>query len=751
LPYPFKRFIILKIKKILGGLMKKAGKNIFPAVDPFMAACFSLLLAGLGQYFLYTRHSLAAGLIILFISAGIFMFAGRNTPVPDQKLDKKIEIILFALIMLIAAFFRFYRINDIPAGCFVDEAQNVFDSSDITRGNLPVYFGFSTHNAALFLYPTAFIFRLFGAGVTELRATAALFGFLTVPALYFLFRSALGARAAVIAGFILAVLRWHVNFNRIGYHASLALLLFVLILYFLYRAYKHRSWPYFILLGACLGISQNTYQSARLIPFWLAFMSFFVFLKDRAFFTRNARKIAVSICIAVIISLPIIGYAVKNPAVFFQRQKEVSIFTKGIIEETYANKVKLKPWQFMFINIKDTLLMFNYAGDKNPKHNIPGKPGLDFILGIFVFLGFFRALASAKRPLYSFFLSIFAVFIIPGFITIEAPQSLRLFFLIPCVIFFAVVFVSDFLSMAENSGKSPLAKAVIRGSAAGAVAVLLLASGLNNYSLYFRVQAVNPFCWNDFATDAWEIGRYFKSKGSGWLPIVAIESYKERTFTLASGLNKRSGARRFKIDEAVPPAGYSGPANYMYLLTPQYNSLVEGYFKIIYPAGRYVPFFNKYDKKWKLYYAYEAGSADIEKSKGLFKNNGLRLKRYPVKDWLNEPYSETIAPVVMLDPDYGAISYEWTGKIKIPKKGEYVFTYDTKGRADLYLDGKLVLEAPGSEKGVNPISARVFLSAGYHAIKARYSQDLTFAKMELRWQVPGEDKEHLVPFDALFH
>ena len=122
----------------------------------------------------------------------------------------KAEAIMFIIILVIAGFFRFYEIDKVPAGCFVDEAQNGFDALKIIKGELPVYVGFSTHNAALYLYLIADMFTAFGAGVTQIRGTSALLGFLTVPAVYFLLRRTIGVPAAITGGLILAFMRWHV-------------------------------------------------------------------------------------------------------------------------------------------------------------------------------------------------------------------------------------------------------------------------------------------------------------------------------------------------------------------------------------------------------------------------------------------------------------------------------------------------------------------------------------------------------------
>lgn len=56
-----------------------------------------------------------------------------------------------------------------------------------------------------------------GEGLLALRTTATIAGILTVPATYILGRELFGHRVGVLAAFLLAVMRWHLNFSRIAF------------------------------------------------------------------------------------------------------------------------------------------------------------------------------------------------------------------------------------------------------------------------------------------------------------------------------------------------------------------------------------------------------------------------------------------------------------------------------------------------------------------------------------------------------
>ena len=126
-------------------------------------------------------------------------------------------------------------------------------------------------------------------------------------------------------------------------------------------------------------------------------------------------------------------------------------------------------------------------------------------------------------------------FIFSGFITIEAPQSLRVIFIIIAVTAFASIFVQKVITRISACADNSL-----KASALGIIAAVLAAACLNNYNLYFEKQAKNPNCWMDFSTDAFEAGKYLKNLGPEWHAVLAVEGYKIRTFNMALSREDKS-------------------------------------------------------------------------------------------------------------------------------------------------------------------------------------------------------------------
>ena len=87
--------------------------------------------------------------------------------------------------------------------------------------------------------------------------------------------------------------------------------------------------------------------------------------------------------------------------------------------------------------------MFNYLGDRNGRHNLPGEPMLDPISGVLFALGLGLALRRLKYPAEFGFLAIFIVGLSAGIFSVdyESPQAQRAVPAIPAVYFFAALAV----------------------------------------------------------------------------------------------------------------------------------------------------------------------------------------------------------------------------------------------------------------------------------------------------------------------
>ena len=101
-------------------------------------------------------------------------------------------IAVLLLLLVAAAWLRFWRLDALPPGLFYDEAFNGLDARQLLSGDgLPLYFPANNGREPLYIYLQAISVFLFGPTAYALRLVSALAGAVTVLAVYDLARSML--------------------------------------------------------------------------------------------------------------------------------------------------------------------------------------------------------------------------------------------------------------------------------------------------------------------------------------------------------------------------------------------------------------------------------------------------------------------------------------------------------------------------------------------------------------------------------
>lgn len=100
----------------------------------------------------------------------------------------------------------------------------------------------------------------------------------------------------------------------------------------------------------------------------------------------------------------------------------------------------------------------------------------------------------------------------------------------------------------------------------------------------------------------------------------------------------------------------------------------------------------------------------------------------------------------------GLIDYffvRWTGVIRIPKAGRYMFYTESDDGSRVLIGGKLVVDNGGNHIPEEK-SGEVDLSAGDHPIKIEYFENNGGASCRLKWASDAL-KSEVVPARVLFH
>ncbi|TET52461.1 MAG: hypothetical protein E3J64_05145, partial [Anaerolineales bacterium] len=373
------------------------------------ALCALAIVFSIVSLVLFLSDAGQTGLAWSAYAASLLLFvAGIRQASPAARMRSSIpraELALLGAILLLALLLRVLRLAEYPYGIWYDEAQIGLEARAALQNlaALPVYAP-SASQIAHHLFLFAASLRLFGDTIFGLRMTSALFGVAGVLAAYLLGREYRGGRWGLLLAFIVATMRWHVNFSRIAMNGVDAPFFEFLALYFAVRLLRRPSGTLVSAagLGLSVGLGLCFYSATRLFVAALCLFAAGWWLvtklrrrsgRQPALSAGNDRSsvgaalcvgvLLVTVCLAV---MPTAQFALRHPEIFWKRTQQVSIFAKA----GDADKVQL-----LADNVEKHLLMFNYRGDRNGRHNLPNAPTVDHVTGVLLFLGL--AVALARR------------------------------------------------------------------------------------------------------------------------------------------------------------------------------------------------------------------------------------------------------------------------------------------------------------------------------------------------------------------
>ena len=194
-----------------------------------------------------------------------------------MKKGKKQELVIFLVIVGIAAFFRLYRLDDFAS---------------------------------------------------------AVIGILTVIGLYLLTKELFEWRMAALAGYLMAVSFWHVGFSRTGSPAVMLPFVMVFGFYFFWRGLKHQRKFDFLMAGIFAGFASYLNIGYDLIPLigLLVFVNYWWYLKkdfahsdyDHAK-TRFLQGVSLVVITIILVSLPVFIYYWTHDGNFLNKIPAVSL------------------------------------------------------------------------------------------------------------------------------------------------------------------------------------------------------------------------------------------------------------------------------------------------------------------------------------------------------------------------------------------------------------------------------------------
>jgi len=408
------------------------------------------------------------------------------------------EIVLLVVILLIAAFFRLYRLEAAPPGLQHDEVFHGHDASVVLQGAHLIYFESNAGNEPLFVYLVAGTIALFGANYLGIRLAAVLCGLATVIFTYLLARKAFGYRVALLTSAGLAVSFWPVFMSRVGLRAASLPPMAATAAYFLWAGLKQpmtsrRWWVHFALAGVFLGGTLYTYPAGRMIPLIVLLFVLYLALFHRPLLREQWKGILLSCALAALVVIPIGSYVWAHPRADVRLQQ---------LGQPLALLAQGDPSQAIRFTL-DTLKMFTFRGDPIWRYNLAGRPVFEPVSGVLFYLGLALALFRWRRPRYAFLLLWLPIALLPSMITDSAPSFLRASGALPVVyVFPALAIEATWCWLEGRFGQRALYSLVV------ALLLLLAGNAWWTYRDYFTIWAQQPEVRFVYQTDLTEAARY---------------------------------------------------------------------------------------------------------------------------------------------------------------------------------------------------------------------------------------------------
>lgn len=341
-----------------------------------------------------------------------------------------------ALLIALAFFVRFWHIDSLPAGLWIDEAVNAADAIRANEtGDYQWFYSNNYGREGLFINLQALSLSLFGNTIPALKLWSAIFGCLAILGTYLLGKELFGRRApAFFAALTLAFSYWAINFSRIGFRAIMTPALLAFAFYFFFRGLHTEKKRFFFVAGLFVGLGLHGYIASRLVPGILILLVPFLMLSYQNFLARFWKHGLILILGSLITASPMFYHFFwTHPEDFMSRSAGVSVLAPEVNQGNLIGTLTT--------SITLSLQKYNVVGDGNWRHNYPPYPLLDpisgaFFLSAFIFLIiqifpllWIRIVQGIRDPRLvrnAFLVLAFFVMLAPEFLTTEGvPHALR--------------------------------------------------------------------------------------------------------------------------------------------------------------------------------------------------------------------------------------------------------------------------------------------------------------------------------------
>lgn len=388
--------------------------------------------------------------------------------------------LLFIGIIVIASVLRLWGLGSVPPSPDWDEASIGYNAYSILQTGRDEYGefmplimrSFGDYKPALYVYFVVPFVVLFDVSLLAVRLPSALFGILTVIAVYYLLKSLTKKESiALVTAFLLAMSPWHIQFSRIGFESNMGLAFNVFtVLFFIYGLKR----PWMLMLSALFASSNfYVYQSEKVFTPLLVLLLLAIYWK-KIFAIKRKIMVIAPIIVGIIVITPFLIYTIQNPQSLtraqstsvFQADKQLVHTTVQRLDADQKNNdflgTVLDNRRFVYMRqvangyLSHFDLNWLFVTGDNPRHHAPFMGNMYLVefpfllIGIYALIFYHSKYVVDRRALLLIF-GWFLITPIPASITYEVPHAVRTLNFLPTFqIFVAIGLIHAYMFVLEN-------------------------------------------------------------------------------------------------------------------------------------------------------------------------------------------------------------------------------------------------------------------------------------------------------------
>ncbi|OGH24752.1 MAG: hypothetical protein A3B47_00470 [Candidatus Levybacteria bacterium RIFCSPLOWO2_01_FULL_39_24] len=386
----------------------------------------------------------------------------------------KRQYLILILIILLAAFLRFWQLGENPPSLTWDEAAwgyNAYslgiDGKDEFGRFLPLNYleSFGDFKPPMYAYLDIIPVKLFGLNEFATRFPSAFFGVLTVLITYFLtkrifWNSRSRETYALLSALFLAISPWYILLSRAAFEANVANFFIVFGVFAFLEGVLNKKWL-LVLSAISFALSFYTFNTARVVSPIMVILLAIIFRKN---LWKIKKTVILSAIIGFLVFLPTFGFLLSPQASL--RFQEVNIFSDtAIIKESNQEIVNdNNAWWSKIIHNRRFLYGLDYlkhyfdnfnpgflfiTGDGNPKFSTQ-TVGQMYVWDIIFFVSGLVFLFKKKEGNWWIIPSWLLIGIIPAALAKETPHALRIESSLPT---FQIIVAYGFIQLIDKINK----------------------------------------------------------------------------------------------------------------------------------------------------------------------------------------------------------------------------------------------------------------------------------------------------------